>query len=42
MESKEISNILHADEGGEESKGEQDFSARDLMSFVWQIASGMV
>ncbi|XP_065844363.1 uncharacterized protein [Oscarella lobularis] len=39
-DSSEVKNVVD-DEGDEERKVEQDFSARDLMSFVWQIASGM-
>ncbi|XP_065844670.1 uncharacterized protein [Oscarella lobularis] len=39
-DSSEVKNVVD-DEEGEEKKGEQKFSAREIMSFVWQIASGM-
>ncbi|XP_065844331.1 uncharacterized protein [Oscarella lobularis] len=38
-DSSEIRNVV--DDGGQETKCEQKLSARDLVSFAWQIASGM-
>ena len=42
MQWRKASFCIFIDEGGAEKRCEPELNARDLLSFAWQIASGMV